>query len=272
MTGMTLALHSNPDVHLDASQLGGNLPSQPIDEILQLRLPILAGKGVISVHEIFDVRPRTDNRVVFQGNLSNLHRIGNKWSGGELVVEGDVGDGFVTNMSGGEVTLRGNAGNKVAQQMRGGTLRIHGNVGDDLGSPLHGRRSGLSGGTIHVIGNVGNYAGYRMRRGTLLIEGSCGTYLGCDIVAGTILTTGQVAEGMAVGMHRGTLIVPEGTTFSPLRFTPPESQRLSISNIIANDIQNRLPLVATALRARFARSLGDMTCGGRGEIWFYERR
>lgn len=269
MTGVTLTLRTNPKVHLDASQLGVTLASQPIAEILQLRLPIIAGKGEMLIQDIFDARPRPDGRVVMQGDLSCLHGIGHRWSHGQLLVEGDVGDGFAARISGGEVQLHGNAGNKTAQQMRGGIVQIHGNVGDDLGCPWHGRRSGFSGGTIHVIGNVGHYAGYRMRRGMLMIQGDCGSYLGCDIVAGTIITTGQVGTGFATGMHRGTLLVPDGTSFSTLRFTPPESQRLSIASIIANDIQTRLPTVATALRSAIARSLGDLTCSGRGEIWFY---
>jgi len=269
MTGVTLSLRTNLMVHLDASQLGGSLASQPIAEILQMRLPIIGGNEAMLVQDIFDVQSRTDSRIVVQGDLSTLHSIGNRWSEGELVVEGNVGDGFASRMSGGEVRLRGDAGNKTAQQMRRGILQINGNVGDDLGCPLHGRRSGFSGGTIHVIGNVGNYAGYRMRRGMLIVQGNCGTYLGCDIVAGTIITTGQVGDGLAVGMHRGTLIVPDGTSYSPLRFTPPESQKLSIASIVANDIQTRLPAVAVALRSAIARSLGDLTCSGRGEIWMY---
>jgi formylmethanofuran dehydrogenase subunit C len=108
-----------------------------------------------------------------------------------------------------------------------------------------------------------------MRRGTLIIQGDCGPHLGCDMVAGTIISTGQVEQGMGVGMHRGTMIIPCGTEFSDLRFTPPESQRLSIASIIANDLQARLPIVATALRSTIVRSLGDLTCSGRGELWFY---
>jgi formylmethanofuran dehydrogenase subunit C len=269
MTGVTLTLRTNPDGHLDASLLGGSLVSKPITEILQLPLPVIAGKAAMLVQDIFDAVPRTDNRVVIQGELSRLHGIGNRWSGGELLVEGDVGDGFASRMSGGEVHLHGNAGNKTGQQMRGGILQVRGNVGDDLGCPLHGRRSGFSGGTIHVVGNVGRYAGYRMRRGTLIIQGDCGQYLGCDIVAGTIVATGCIGSGLGVGMHRGTIIVPSGTKLSKLRFTPPESQRLSIASIIANDLQARLPTVAAALRSTIARSLGDLTCSGRGEIWFF---
>ncbi|HBJ38972.1 MAG TPA: formylmethanofuran dehydrogenase subunit C [Planctomycetaceae bacterium] len=269
MTGMTLTLRTNPNVHLDASLLGGQFASEPITEILQLRLPVIAGKHAMLVQDLFNVQPRTDDRVVIRGDLAHLHHIGNRWSTGKLFVEGNVGDGFASRLSGGEVHLHGNAGNKTAEQMRGGILHVIGNVGDDLGCPLHGRRSGMSGGTIHIVGNAGQYAGYRMRRGTMMIQGDCGPYLGCDIVAGTIITTGRIDRGLAVGMHRGTVIVPSGTSFSPLRFTPPESQRLSIASIIANDVEARLPNVAAALRSSISRSLGDMTCGGRGEIWIY---
>ncbi len=269
MTGVTLTLRTNPDFHLDASAIGGSLAQQPIAEILQLPLPVIAGKAALMVQDIFDALPRTDNRVVIQGELSRLHGIGNRWSSGALLVEGDVGDGFASRMSGGDVHLHGNAGNKTAQQMRGGILQVRGNVGDDLGCPLHGRRSGFSGGTLQVVGNVGQYAGYRMRRGTLIIQGDCGPYLGCDMVAGTLVATGCVGSGLGVGMHRGTMIVPSGTEFSDLRFTPPESQRLGIASIIANDLQARLPTLAAALRSTIARSLGDLTCSGRGELWFY---
>jgi len=169
MTGVTLTLNLSIPFHVDASQLGGTLPSQSITEILQLRLPFIGCSEAILVKDLFKAEPRTDSRIVIQGDMSNLHGVGSRWSTGELVVEGDVGDVFASQMSGGMVYLRGNAANKTAQQMRAGTLQINGHVGDDLGCPLYGRRSGFSGGTIHVIGNVGNYAGYRMRRGTLML-------------------------------------------------------------------------------------------------------
>ena len=269
MTGVTLEQRAASPVHVDASPLGDSLASLSITEILHLRLPVIASNDSILVKDRFDVQARTDHRVVIQGDLSTYHGIGTRWSGGELVVEGNVGDGFASRMSGGEVHLRGDAGHKTAQQMRGGMLKIEGNVGDDLGCPLHGRRSGFSGGTIHVIGNIGDHAGFRMRRGMLIVQGNCGNLVGCDTVAGTILITGRVGSDLAIGMHRGTVIVPHGTHYSPLRFTPSESHRLSIATVLANDIQTRLPTVAAALRSNIDRSLGDLTCSGRGEIWFY---
>jgi formylmethanofuran dehydrogenase subunit C len=269
MTGVNLAQRTTSSMAVDASVLGGSLATLSITEILQLRLRVIAGNDSILVGDHFDVQPRTDDRVVIQGDLSTYHGIGSRWSDGELLVEGNVGDGFASRMSGGEVHLHGDAGHKTAQQMRGGMLNITGNVGDDLGCPLHGRRSGFSGGTIHVIGNAGDHAGYRMRRGMMILQGNCGQFVGCDLVAGTILITGSVASDLAVGMHRGTVIVPHGTDFSPLRFTPSESHRLSIATILADDLQTRLPMVAAALRSNITRSLGDLTCGGRGEIWFY---
>lgn len=269
MTGMTLTMHTHPHCDLDASRLGPALRGQPISEILQLALPVMDGNQVRSVGQIFTIQPRDDGHVVIQGELGRLHAIGYGWSDGTLIVEGDVGRRFAARMSGGDVRLIGNAGDQTAAQMRGGTLEIHGHVGDDLGCPLWGRRSGMSGGIIHVIGDVGHYAGYRMRRGTLIIEGSGGDCLGCDLVAGTIVVTGRVTHVPGMGMRRGTIVMSRETSLGELRFTPRQPQRLPIVSILANDLQPRIPMVAAALRSTIDRSLGDLTCGGQGEIWLF---
>lgn len=269
MTGKTLTLRNDPAIDIDASPLGNSLVSMTITEVNRLPLQVIASKRVIGLSELFDVQPRDDQRIVIQGDLARFHGIGDRWAKSELVVEGRVGNRFVSRMSGGEVLLRGDAGNQAALQMRGGTLKIIGNVGDDLAGPLDGRRSGFSRGTIHVVGRIGHYAGYRMRRGILIIDGDCGQFLGCDIVAGTIITTGTVQSGCGFGMQRGTLILPQSTTVCHLRFTPRESVRLGITTIMANEIQRILPAVATALRSTIDRSHGDVSRNGKGEIWFF---
>jgi len=269
MTGMTLTLCHEPTADIDASQIGNLLVSMTSVEVGQLRLPVFASNRTIALKDLFNVQPRDDQRVVIRGDLIRFQGIGDRWANGELVVEGSVGNRFASRMTGGTIVLRGDAGNQTAQQMRGGFLQITGNVGDDLAGPLDGRRSGFSRGSIHVVGNVGHYAGYRMRRGLLMVDGNCGQYLGCDIVAGTIITTGSVQTGCATGMQRGTLVVRKGIVLFPWRFTEPESIRLGITALMANEIQVYLPQVSAALRSTIHRSHGDVSRGGMGEIWFY---
>ncbi|TVP97181.1 MAG: formylmethanofuran dehydrogenase subunit C [Planctomycetaceae bacterium] len=273
MNGLTLTLRSAPDCELNACQLGGDRlwgdagrPADP-DDIRRWKLPILGGHHSLTLGDCFTVAPGSAGRVVIEGDLSRFHGLAGDWRQGELVIDGDVGDGFCSAMTGGVVSLRGSARTGACRELRGGSVHITGNVGDDLGGPLLGRRSGMRGGSVLVNGDAGQFAGYRLRRGTLIILGDCGESIGCDLVAGTLLVGGRAAGHVAPGMRRGTIFLGSGGKISPLRFTAPETASLGIAKLIANSLPPEAAAIAESLRGTLRRQLGDVTAGGMGEIW-----
>jgi len=271
MNGCVLTLKTPLSLDLNAKTLGPQLLTASADEISRFTVEVLGSREMISVGELFHVKPTSDGHAVIEGDLRSLHHVGCGWSQGNLTIVGNVGNQLATAMSGGTVTLEGHAGDAAGQQMRGGELRIKGDVGNDLGGPAGGRRSGLSGGKILIGGSAGNYAGYRMRRGMILIQGNCGDFLGCDMVAGTILVNGAAGERVATGMRRGTIVVPTGTRLDPNRFSQGRMETLSFAQILATEIQHEAARIAQMIRLPLCRSLGDRTAGGMGEIWQFSQ-
>ena len=271
MSGLHLRLRAAPPGEIDAAALGGQLQAMSPAEISRLPLPRLGSTQPLRVADCFAVAPRADQRVVVEGDLRQFHRLACRWATGELVVEGDVGERFASQMRGGEVHVEGNASAGAAEQMGGGELRISGEVGDELGRPLPGRRSGISGGRIIVAGRAGHRAGYRMRRGTIVILGDCGDAAGCDLVAGTIVVAGATGRDLGAGMRRGTIVVPNFNLLSPVRFSRPQREQLSIARLLAHELLPAAPAIAAALQTDITRAVGDLSAGGMGEIWLYRR-
>ena len=142
--------------------------------IEHIELPM--GNTNIAVAEIFNVKGRDSNRIIFSGDSSKLDRIGAGMTSGDIVVESSAGDYAGLGMKGGTLRVAGNAGIFLACAMRGGTLSIDGNAGDFLGGGLPGERRGMFGGTVIVMGNVGARAGDQMRRGMIMVAGDAGDY------------------------------------------------------------------------------------------------
>lgn len=271
MNGLHLKLRVQPPGDWDARSLTTELLRLTPRQAAALPLRRLGSQQVLPVGECFEVSQRSDGRVVIQGHLRHFHGIGSGWCEGQLVVEGDVGHGFAAQLAAGTVSLQGNAADGAASQMTGGQLRIRGDVGHDLGAPLPGRRSGIAGGRILVSGNCGRWAGYRMRRGTLIVLGDGGDWLGGEMVAGTIVLGGSAGIEPGAGMRRGTLILPAGTPLSPVRFSEAMPASIGFARLLAAELQAEIPQVASAIQRPLQRAWGDLSAGGRGEVWLYEQ-
>ena len=267
MIGWQLQLRQPPPGDVDARFLGAAINGLSVEQILHQPLPLLGCRHPITIGDCFAAEFVGDDRVKLVGDFGRFHGLGYRWDGGELVIEGHVGRSVGRSMSGGSITVVGDAEAGAGEQMRGGRLNIGGNAGDDIGRPLPGRRSGMSGGRIVVAGDAGNCAGYRMRRGTIVILGDCGIQVGCNQVAGTIAIGGRVAGNVAPAMRRGTVILSQPMELSTVRFTRPESCRLGIARLIADDLRADAAAIAALLLKPIVRSLGDLSNGGTGEIW-----
>lgn len=276
MRGWTLTLKTKVEEDLDAAGLSAITQSLSDVEVAKIQLPTTRGQHLVMsswsvcAGDLFRIERRDDARCVMHGDLSRLHRIGAGWQHHPLRVEGNVGSGLGVSMRSGSIDVEGHAGFGVATQLVGGTIRVSGNVGDDLGGPLPGRRSGMSGGRVIVKGNAGNAVGFRLRRGLIVIDGDCGDAVGCDMVAGSIIIAGRVGSHVGAGMRRGTLILGHESTLSPAGFTAPREVTLGVAMLMASDIRDDVPAMASLLRSpSIKRSLGDLSAGGRGEVWWF---
>ena len=276
MRGWTLTLKTKVEEDLDAAGLSAITQSLSDVEVAKIQLPTTRGQHLVMssssvcAGDLFRIERRDDMQCVMRGDLSRLHRIGAGWQHHPLRVEGNVGNGLGVSMRSGSVDVEGHAGCGLATQLVGGTLRITGNVGDDLGGPLPGRRSGMSGGRVVVKGNAGNAVGFRLRRGLIVIDGDCGDAVGCDMVAGSIVIAGRFGAHAGAGMKRGTLILGNEPTLAPARFTAPRDVTLGVAMLMASDITDVAPAMASRLRSpSMKRSLGDLSAGGRGEVWWF---
>lgn len=234
--------------------------------IEQIELPM--GNTNIAVAEIFNVKGRDSNRIIFSGDSSKLDRIGAGMTGGDIVVESSAGDYVGLSMKGGTLRVAGNAGFFLACAMRGGTLSIDGNAGDFLGGGLPGERRGMFGGTVIVMGNVGARAGDQMRRGMILVAGDAGEYLGSRMSGGTVVVMGEVGALAGYAMKRGTLLLKHSPQQLPPTFNDCGVHPFGFLSLLLPAIHKHgktfADLTFDANRAR--RWMGDGANVGRGEI------
>jgi len=86
-----------------------------------------------------------------------------------LVVNGNVGDLFVSQMEGGKVILNGSAQDLAGKEMRSGKVEINGNVGNWLAEKMRGGR-------IIVKGSTGRWTGKGMKDGILIINDNVSSF------------------------------------------------------------------------------------------------
>lgn len=188
-------------------EVEGLLPSavreKPRKEIE--RWEIFHGKEKRALAELFDVSgDPSDERIVFEGDLSGVHWIGAGLERGEIHVAGNAGRHVGSEMSGGRITVEGSVGDWLGAQMHGGLVRVHGSAGHMVGAAYRGSTRGMTGGTILVQGPAGNETGQSMRRG-LIAVGGAGDVTGYNLIAGTILVFGPSGIRPGANMRRGTI-------------------------------------------------------------------
>lgn len=268
MSGWLLTQKAAIDEDLDASALTELISMESSKQISSIVLNSSRPRRGIDVGELFDIKPiHNGDNVVIRGDLARLHRLANGWHSVALLVEGSVGSQFAVNMRSGKVQVDGSVGDGLATQMRGGEVRVVGSAGACVGAPLPGRRSGMSGGRVVIGSDAGHSLGYRLRRGMLLVHGNCGDGAGRDMVAGTIVISGNTGMHLGAGMKRGTIVIATKPVLDAPRFTKPCNVQLGVAALLAGNLESESRLLASGLRGRFDRVLGDVTARGKGEIW-----
>jgi len=235
-------------------------------DIAALELPV--GKRQRRLDELFTLAGDDARELVLRGPSGCLDRIGAGMRAGRIVVDGGAGDYLAQDMRGGEIDVRGDAGAYAAAGMRAGRVRIAGNAGDFLGGAISGERHGLRGGTVIVRGNAGARCGERQRRGQILIQGDAGDYLGARMIAGTIVVLGRAGRRAGFGMRRGTLLLARPPASLPASFNDNGRHHLSFLTLYIRslrDLDGAFAAIDPA-RANVQRFVGDIGCGGKGEV------
>ena len=160
------------------------------------------GNGSAELGELFSVwrGEAADGRLILEGDLRHVRRIGRGMASGEIAIDGDVGPGLGQGMLSGTISVVGAVGNSAGAAMRGGMIRIKGSAGDNLGGSDSGARAGMREGVILVEGAIGHDAGLAMRRGLIAVTGPAGDGLGRGMIAGSIFAFGSVDIGLGAGM------------------------------------------------------------------------
>lgn len=170
------------------------------------RLPIRLGKDSLEFGQLFECRVVGEQPgLVWSGDTGRLNFVARNLTGGNVRVEGSVGDHAGCEMRGGRLEVTGDAGHWLASDLKGGTIVVEGHCGQYAAASLPARRRGMTGGLLIVRGSAGGGLGRRMRRGIVVVEGDA-----CDpaneMLAGTIILGGRVNGGVGTLMKRGTIV------------------------------------------------------------------
>lgn len=267
---VTLTLRQRFSIPLEVV---GVLPERliPLDKSAVALLPVLCGNRTQELGQFFDIThtppsgASAEPVLRFEGDLSNVHRIGEGMGAGRIECAGTVGRHAGAKMTGGVLHLREDAGDWAGAEMRGGRIIVEGSVGACAGAGYRGARQGMSGGSILIRGNAGHELGLLMRRGMIVVEGICGEFAGASMIAGSIVLLGEVGGKLAAGMKRGTIITRYGRPSSGFREScvyEPTVLPLIVRSLrqLGSSRVEDLPRNVRCFR-------GDVLTGGRGEMW-----
>jgi formylmethanofuran dehydrogenase subunit C len=263
---LVLAMRTRCEQRLDLSPLVPHrLAGLTAAEIA--RLALQTTRHPTTVGDVFRLSAGDAGRIRIEGATDRLDQIGQDMAGGEIVVEGDVGNQAGRSMRGGRLTIKGNAGHWTASGMRGGHIEITGAAGDRLGGPLAGETAGMRGGVVVVRGSVGERAGDRLRRGTIIVEGRAGAHAGSRMIAGTLVVCRRAGRLPGYLMRRGTIVLAGGCDELSPTFIDCGAHDLVAARLMSAFVGEHSRAAASAFRPPLQRLAGDMAVLGMGEIF-----
>ncbi|OPY53008.1 MAG: Tungsten-containing formylmethanofuran dehydrogenase 2 subunit C [Methanosaeta sp. PtaU1.Bin112] len=123
--------------------------------------------------------------------------VGERMTGGKIVVQGRAGDYLGQEMEGGGVIASG-CRDYAFRNMRGGYGVVRGDAGKFAGL-------GNCCGRIAVLGSCKERAGWLMSGGSLHVRGDCGEYLGILMSGGRITVKGKAGRRAGWRMKGGSI-------------------------------------------------------------------
>jgi len=216
MAEIKLNLKKEPEFPLEADVISPDTFSgKSIDEIKDLEL--FLGNKIVKLGDFFDVKGKSADaeelKIIIEGDLSNVKRIGEKMSAGEIEINGDVGMHVGNRMTGGKLTVNGDAGDWAGAMLEGGELEINGDAGNYVGSAYRGFWKGMKDGVIKISGKIGNEAMLWARNSKgankwpMLYCGGAGAFLGIHNHGGTIVVEGDVDRCAGADQAWGTIVI-----------------------------------------------------------------
>ncbi len=269
MTGWVLRAKQAPQLRVDLRGVTpGALATLTLAQVEQVRVGY--GNSLVALAEFFHVAPGADDALRFAADLARFDRVGWLMDGGQLIVEGNVGDYAGACMRSGDIRIDGSARDLAACEMAGGSLAVQGNVGDFAASTLPGSMDGMRGGSLIVKGNAGARFGDRMRRGSALVFGDAGDFLASRMVAGTIAIGGRCGAHPGFGMRRGSVVFAGTSSTTPPAMPPTFVAGVAETpvfwQLLSRDLARQGGAFADLPGRRIERWLGDLAVDGKGEL------
>ena len=266
---VSLALRAPLDVDVEVSGVTSDLLATLSEREIAV-LPALIGGRQAQLGDLFHVRGERSSRVRVEGSLKRVQFLAAGMAGGEMLIDGDVGDFVAANMTGGWIDVRGDAGAGAGLAMSGGALRITGDAGHRVGAASPGASKGMTGGEIVVNGGAGDEVAARARRGLVVIGGDAGEHAARAMIAGTVMVFGRTGAHAGRGSKRGSVVAIGGidvpATYQYACTYQPPHVRLTLTYLY-----RRYGLTADdrVLNGVFRRYCGDAGDPARGEILVY---
>ncbi len=232
-----------------------------------VELPVHYGRRKARLGDLFNIDGEKSDRIIIEGDVGNVKKIGSKMSHGQIFIEGNAGMYVGTAMRGGRIHVRGDAADKAGLSMQGGQLWIKGNAGHQTGAARPGENRGVNHGAIFIEGNAGQELGACMRRGLIAVLGDVGEFAGAKMVAGSLLVFGHLGRRAGAGMKRGS-ILSLGSSEPLLATYRFESilQPVFIRVLLKFVKEQGLPFDPDLIDGLFQRYSGDINALGKGEI------
>ena len=216
MAEIKLKLKEEPKFPLEADCISPDkFAGKTLDEIKAL--PVYHASEQLTLGEYFDVSGKSaekdDLKIIIDGDLSRVKRIGEGMSSGEIIINSNIGMHVGNTMSGGTITVNGNADDWAGAMMQGGELIINGDAGHYVGAAYRGNWIGMSNGVIRVKGKIGNesMSWARSSKGKkafpVLKCGSAAAFLGVHNHGGTIVVEGDVDRCAGADQAWGSIVI-----------------------------------------------------------------
>ncbi|MHA1194092.1 MAG: formylmethanofuran dehydrogenase subunit C [Promethearchaeota archaeon] len=216
MAEVKLKLKKEPDFPLEADSITpDNFAGKTLNEIK--KLPLYHAKELVTIGNFFDVSGKAEDvantKIIIDGDVSNVKRIGEKMTGGEIIINSDVGMHVGNTMSGGKILVKGNADDWAGAMLQGGELEIEGNAGHYVGSAYRGFWQGMKNGVIRVKGKVGNESmlwaksSKPANKWPTLYCGGASSFLGLHNHGGTMIVDGDVDRCIGADQIRGNIVI-----------------------------------------------------------------
>lgn len=222
MAEIKLKLNKKLDFPLEAESITpDNFAEKNHNDIK--KLVVYHGNEMKTVGDYFEISGKSgvlnDLKIIIEGDLSMVKRIGEGMTGGEIEINGDVGMHVGNHMKGGKIIVNGNADDWAGAMLQGGELVINGDARNYVGAAYRGYWKGMTNGIIRVKGKIGiesmlwarsskgakkwptlycgsatSFLGIHNHGGTIVVEGDCDRCAGADQAWGTIVVKGKVSR------------------------------------------------------------------------------